>query len=234
MNKISVKNKPNKYRKITSILLIIAWLALAGYIGFYFWQKINHKPGVTTITHSDGTVTKVDETPVTEQKKQEYVVPADQPRYLSVEDMGISNARITKIGLVGKTNQLDAPISIYDAGWYVSSAKPGAGSGAVLVDGHNGGPNYDGIFKRLGSLRKGAKITIERGDGNKFTYQVIDNREMLVSEINDPNNKYGMSTMLNSIDPSKEGLNIITCVGDWLQNSQTFNKRVMLRAVRIS
>ena len=234
MNKIIVRYSRNKYRKLILSLLVIAWLALAGYTGFYFWQKINHKPGITTITHSDGAVTKVDETPVTEQKKQEYVVPADQPRYLSIEGLGISNARIAKIGLVGKTNQLDAPISIYDAGWYISSAKPGAGSGAVLVDGHNGGPNYDGIFKRLGSLKKGAKITIERGDGNKFTYQVIDNREMLVSEINDPNNKYGMSTMLNSIDSSKEGLNIITCVGDWLQNSQTFNKRVMLRAVSIN
>ena len=234
MNKIIVRYSRNKYRKLILSLLVIAWLALAGYTGFYFWQKINHKPGVTTITHSDGIITKVDETPVTEQKKQEYVVPADQPRYLSIEGLGISNARIAKIGLVGKTNQLDVPISIYDAGWYVSSAKPGAGSGAILLDGHNGGPNYDGIFKRLGSLKKGAKITIERGDGNKFTYQVIDNREMLVSEIDDPNNKYGMSTMLNSIDSSKEGLNIITCVGDWLQNSQTFNKRVMLRAVSIN
>ena len=43
-----------------------------------------------------------------------------------------------------------------------------------------------------------------------------------------------MSTMLDSFEPSKEGLNIITCVGDWDYSKNTFNKRVMLRAVRKS
>ena len=57
---------------------------------------------------------------------------------------------------------------------------------------------------------------------------------MSVDEINDENNKFGMSTMLDSFEPSKEGLNIITCVGDWDYSKNTFNKRVMLRAIRKS
>jgi sortase (surface protein transpeptidase) len=100
------------------------------------------------------------------------------------------------------------------------------------MDGHNGGPNYGGIFEKLGNLKAGAKIIIERGDGQKITYEVRDNRQMTVDEINNADNKWGMSTMLNSIEAGKEGLNIITCVGQWLQDSQTFNSRVMLRAVR--
>lgn len=228
-----VKNKKTKSRKVVIFLLVIGWIAVLSYTGFYIYKKIFVKPGVTTVT-VNGVTTTVDETPITEEKKAEYQVPADHPRYISIPDLGINNARVVQLGLVRGTSQLDAPVSIYDAGWYTKSIKPGNGSGAMLMDGHNGGPNYGGIFEKLGKLNVGTKIIIERGDGQKFTYEVKDNRQMLVEEINQADNKFGMSTMLNSIDPTKEGLNIITCVGDWLQDSQTFNSRVMLRAVRIS
>lgn len=227
-----VKHRKTTSRRIASVVLTMAWVALLIYSGFYIYNKYFIPPGITTVT-INGVETTVDETPVTEEKKAEWQVPADHPRYISIPDLGISNARVVQLGLVRGTSQLDAPVSIYDAGWYTKSIKPGVGSGAMLMDGHNGGPNYGGIFENLGRLQVGAKIIIERGDGQKFTYEVRDNRQMLVDEINDPSNKFGMSTMMNSIDSSREGLNIITCVGDWIQDSQTFNSRVMLRAVRV-
>ena len=227
-----VKNKPKKIRKLIFWLLVCGWVGLLGYSAIYIYKKITHKPGITTVQINGIDVT-VDETPITKEQIQEYNVPPTHPRYLSIPKLGINNARIKQIGLLKNTNQLDAPVSIFDAGWYTGSVKPGNGSGAVLIDGHNGGPNYDGIFKKLNQLSVGDQIIIERGDGQKFTYEVRDNRDMLVDEINDANNPYGMSTILNSHDTSKEGLNIITCVGDWLQSDQTYNKRTMLRAVRI-
>ena len=99
------------------------------------------------------------------------------------------------------------------------------------MDGHNGGPNFGGIFEKLRELKNGDEIIIERGDGKKLTYVVKDNRDMNVKDINDPSNKWGMATMTNSIEAGKEGLNIITCVGQWDERSQTFNERTMLRAV---
>ena len=114
--------------------------------------------------------------------------------------------------------------------WYNGSALPGKG-GAMLMDGHNGGPNFGGIFEKLRELKNGDEIIIERGDGKKLTYVVKDNRNMNVKDINDPSNKWGMATMTNSIEAGKEGLNIITCVGQWDERSQTFNERTMLRAV---
>jgi sortase (surface protein transpeptidase) len=231
MNKIKIKHNPRKRKQIVWAVLVLAWVCLAGYVGFYLIQKATQKPGITT-TVVNGVETTIDETPITEQAKNEHTVPADNPRYISIPDLGIQNARVVGIGLVKNTSQLDAPISIHDAGWYTASVKPGAGTGALLMDGHNGGPNYGGIFEKLGNLKAGAKIIIERGDGQKITYEVRDNRQMTVDEINNADNKWGMSTMLNSIEAGKEGLNIITCVGQWLQDSQTFNSRVMLRAVR--
>ena len=226
-----VKNRNSRKRKIFTIILVIAWLSFAGFSAYYIYTHfIDVKPEVITRVDPNGVEIKVDERPVTVQAKQEWTVPASHPRYISIPKLGIENARIVQLGIIKKTGQLDAPVSIHDAGWYNGSALPGKG-GAMLMDGHNGGPNFGGIFEKLRDLKNGDEIIIERGDGKKLTYVVKDNRDMNVKDINDPANKWGMATMTNSIEAGKEGLNIITCVGQWDERSQTFNERTMLRAV---
>ena len=232
---MKVKHSKKKSRQVVVVALSVCWLLLIGYTGFYLYvnfiqtKDISSSSGQTVASH------EVDETEVTQEKKDDYQVPNPSfPRYLSIPSLKISNARIVQIGTIKNTGQLDSPKSIYDAGWYTKSGLPGAGKGAVLIDGHNGGPTKGGIFENLGSLSKGSEIIIERGDGQRITYQVVDNREMSVEDINNESNPLGMKTMLNSMDPKKEGLNMITCVGDWDYAKNTFNKRVMLRAVRKS
>lgn len=230
---MKVKHSKKKSRQVVVVALSVCWLLLIGYTGFYLYvnfiqtKDISSSSGQTVASH------EVDETEVTQEKKDDYQVPNPSfPRYLSIPSLKISNARVIQIGTIKNTGQLDSPKSIYDAGWYTKSGLPGAGKGAVLIDGHNGGPTKGGIFENLGSLSKGSEIIIERGDGQRITYQVVDNREMSVEDINNESNPLGMKTMLNSMDPKKEGLNMITCVGDWDYSKNTFNKRVMLRAVR--
>ena len=226
-----VKNRNSRKRKVFTIILVIAWLSFAGFSAYYVYTHfIDVKPEVITRVDPNGVEIKVDERPVTVQANQEWTVPASHPRYISIPKLGIENARIVQLGIIKKTGQLDAPVSIHDAGWYNGSALPGKG-GAMLMDGHNGGPNFGGIFEKLRELKNGDEIIIERGDGKKLTYVVKDNRDMNVKDINDPSNKWGMATMTNSIEAGKEGLNIITCVGQWDERSQTFNERTMLRAV---
>lgn len=226
-----VKNRNSRKRKVFTIILVIAWLSFAGFSAYYVYTHfIDVKPEVITRVDPNGVEIKVDERPVTVQAKQEWTVPASHPRYISIPKLGIENARIVQLGIIKKTGQLDAPVSIHDAGWYNGSALPGKG-GAMLMDGHNGGPNFGGIFEKLRELKNGDEIIIERGDSKKLTYVVKDNRDMNVKDINDPSNKWGMATMTNSIEAGKEGLNIITCVGQWDERSQTFNERTMLRAV---
>lgn len=230
---MKVKHSKKKSRQVVVVALSVCWLLLIGYTGFYLYvnfiqtKDISSSSGQTVASH------EVDETEVTQEKKDDYQVPNPSfPRYLSIPSLKISNARVVQIGTIKNTGQLDSPKSIYDAGWYTKSGLPGAGKGAILIDGHNGGPTKGGIFENLGSLSKGSEIIIERGDGQRITYQVADNREMSVEDINNESNPLGMKTMLNSMDPKKEGLNMITCVGDWDYSKNTFNKRVMLRAVR--
>lgn len=232
---MKVKHSKKKSRQVVVVALSVCWLLLIGYTGFYLYVNFIQTKDISSSSSQTVTSHEVDETEVTQEKKEDYQVPNPSfPRYLSIPSLKISNARIVQIGTIKDTGQLDSPKSIYDAGWYTKSGLPGAGKGAVLIDGHNGGPTKGGIFENLGSLSKGSEIIIERGDGQRITYQVADNREMSVEDINNESNPLGMKTMLNSIDPKKEGLNMITCVGDWDYSKNTFNKRVMLRAVRKS
>lgn len=230
---MKVKHSKKKSRQAVVVVLSVCWLLLIGYTGFYIYVNFIQTKDISSSSSQTVASHEVDETEVTQEKKDDYQVPNPSfPRYLSIPSLKISNARVVQIGTIKNTGQLDSPKSIYDAGWYTKSGLPGAGKGAVLIDGHNGGPTKGGIFENLGSLSKGSEIIIERGDGQRITYQVVDNREMSVEDINNESNPLGMKTMLNSMDPKKEGLNMITCVGDWDYSKNTFNKRVMLRAVR--
>ena len=230
---MKVKHSKKKSRQVVVVVLSVCWLLLIGYTGFYIYVNFIQTKDISSSSSQTVASHEVDETEVTQEKKDDYQVPNPSfPRYLSIPSLKISNARVVQIGTIKNTGQLDSPKSIYDAGWYTKSGLPGAGKGAVLIDGHNGGPTKGGIFENLGSLSKGSEIIIERGDGQRITYQVVDNREMSVEDINNESNPLGMKTMLNSMDPKKEGLNMITCVGDWDYSKNTFNKRVMLRAVR--
>lgn len=230
---MKVKHSKKKSRQVVVVALSVCWLLLIGYTGFYLYVNLIQTKDISSSSGQAAASHEVDETEVTQEKKDDYQVPNPSfPRYLSIPSLKISNARVVQIGTIKNTGQLDSPKSIYDAGWYTKSGLPGAGKEAVLIDGHNGGPTKGGIFENLGSLSKGSEIIIERGDGQRITYQVADNREMSVEDINNESNPLGMKTMLNSMDPKKEGLNMITCVGDWDYAKNTFNKRVMLRAVR--
>lgn len=226
----NLKIKKKKLKK-SKLFIIVAALVVVLIAGFSTWLIVFNKktetPNTTVQVRNN-----VDETEVTEEDKNKHTVPADYPRYISVPALGVDRARVVNIGLISGTKQLDSPISIFDAGWYTKSSKPGTNEGALLIDGHNGGPSKGGIFDKLSGLSTGSEIIVERGDGQKFTYKVVSNKQLTLAEANDKSNPDGMSTMLESAESGKQGLNIITCVGNWVAAQNTFDQRVMLRAIQ--
>ena len=233
-----IRQKKSKARIVAWVVIAAAWISLGVVTIKYFMSgkgslgPVVNNPANALVT--DGDTSLVDETPIEEDMLANYVVPADQPRYIYIPEIGVGKSRIIPLGVVASTGQLDAPVSIHDAGWYTGSAKPSrSGEGAVLIDGHNAGPTIGGVFQRLNQLSAGSRIEIELGSGEKFTYEIRDIREMLLDDINDPNNPLGMSTMLDSIEPGKQGLNMITCIGQWNSDAGTYNSRVMIRAVQV-
>lgn len=213
------------------VLTGIFVLLLVGFIArVMIWEHnyYNNKEGSereAPLTVQPPNQTELDETEVDD--KYSYVVPADYPRFLTVDKLGIKDARIIAMGVTAE-NAMDVPNNIFDVGWYTGSDKPGTG-GTMVIDGHNGGPNIHGVFKDLPSLTSGDIIKVERGDGKIFKYKVVENKTILLSEAN----KY-MPTAMSSPYNGVESVTLISCTGEWSQVQYTYLSRQFTRAILIN
>lgn len=205
----------------------IIFLLLAGFfikIAVFEHHYYQSKEGVARQVPVVVDVEPIDEEKPTETVVEQYTVGPALPRYLSIQKLGIVNARIIQVG-IRANGELGTPNNIYDIGWYNASGTPGMG-GTLLLDGHNGGPTTVGVLKYLPELATGDIVTVERGDGAVFNYEVVENRTIPLSEAT----AY-MQTAQKSPVAGKESLTIITCTGDWSAARQTYLSRQFLRAV---
>lgn len=216
------------------IISWVFWTVVFVLLAFFLIKVItfennyyNEKDGserAATITNSNAEEL-VEEKPSNEEIR-EYTVSPDRPRYLTVERLGVKNARILAMG-VNTSGELDTPRNIFDVGWYEGSGKPGQG-GTLIIDGHNGGPHVHGVFKDLPTLVKGDVIKVERGDGEIFEYQVVENVEVPLAD----SNAY-MSTASRSPEEGKESVTLISCTGEWSQAQGTYLSRQFTRAILV-
>ena len=207
-------------------LLGIVFLALFIKVAVWENQYYNEKNGSPRAVTEQVETEEVDETLITEEEIVEYTVAADRPRYLTISKLGITNARVLALGLTSE-GALATPNNIFDVGWYWDSGKPGQG-GTLLIDGHNGGPNVQGVFKNLPDLAEGDIITIERGDGALFNYSVVESITVALSEAD----AY-MRTAQTSPVSGKESITLISCTGEWSQAQRTYLSRQFVRAILV-
>ncbi len=116
-----------------------------------------------------------------------------------------------------------APTSAWDVGWYSKTPAPGKG-GATFISGHSS-LNVRAVFNRLNELAVGDKITLEMGNGQQFTFAVVETDIFSETEANAE-----MKRMLSTYQ-EQETLSLVTCFTDD-PNAPRMDKRVMLRAVR--
>lgn len=151
-----------------------------------------------------------------------YSVAPDLPKLLTIEKIDVK-ARVRRVG-VGANNTMKAPASIFDVGWYEGGAKPGE-NGTVVLDGHVAGPTKRGVFYSLRSLKTGDKIKLERGDGEVFTYNVVETKTYNDDEVD-------MPKVLTSVVPGRPGLNLITCSGRFNVRTNQYEQRYVVFAVQ--
>ncbi len=204
------------------ILFLIFFIKIVTFENEYYSSKEGIERQVTEEENTEEE--ELVEVEPTENEVKEYTVAPDRPRYLSIEKLGIRNARILPMG-VNASGELATPYNIFDVGWYDGSSKPGQG-GTLIIDGHNGGPHVKGVFKNLPSLTTGDIITIERGDGVKFNYKVVDSNAISL----DDSDNY-MMTAARSPETGKESVTLISCTGDWSSQRKTYLSRQFVRAV---
>jgi len=152
-----------------------------------------------------------------------YRVAADLPRVLHIPSLAVV-ARVLHLG-VEADNSLSTPKNIYDVGWYNASARPADTTGAIVIDGHVSGPTKQGVFYGLKKLKGGEEIVVERGD-RKMTTFVVKQVETVDAD------KVDMAKLLESAEPGKLGLNLITCGGQFDYATNSYEARVVVYAVQ--
>lgn len=171
----------------------------------------------TTITYSSN---KPNETPI-HTNQTPYEVPGDQPRLLDIPSIGVHNY-IQRVGL-DQHNAVATPNSIYIAGWYTGSAKPGD-AGVSLIDGHVHGRFSPGIFNDLHLLKTGDDITVEYGDKTRITFQVVKTQAYNTDE--------AAAHMLEKLPSVDRELVLITCTGTFNRATDSYNQRLLVYATK--
>ena len=216
------------WRKITKwaiwsvlgILFLVFLVKVATFENSYYTEKEGSERTVIEDNNDEDLI----EVEPTDDEVREYTVAPDRPRYLEINKLGISRARILPMG-VNASGELATPNNIFDVGWYEASGKPGQG-GTMIIDGHNGGPHVHGVFKDLPNLTEGDIITIERGDGTILNYRVVENETVALADAD----AY-MAVAARSPEPGVESVTLISCTGEWSQQQGTYLSRQFVRAV---
>ena len=163
-------------------------------------------------------------TPITPSELSSYSVAPDMPRYIMIPKLHV-DARVLSVGLTS-SGALDTPDNIYDTAWYNQSALPG-NPGAMLVVGHVSSWTAHGVFYGIKNLSNGDLIQVQRGDGTIYTYKVVRSQVYSSSNVN-------MKAAITPIVSSSPGLNLITCTGDVIPGTNTFNERIIVFATQVS
>lgn len=208
-------------------MIVVIALAVVGFIAYDFWlvnqktQALLVAPGIITpLNESDPekAAEGSETTKPTIDDLSTYKVAADAPRVLTIKKLNVA-ARIRPMEL-NSDKTIQAPKSIYDAGWYTGSAKPGE-TGAVFIDGHASGATHFGLFGYLTLLKIGDELSVEKGNGELLTYRVVHTEKV-------PLNAIDMVKALAPYEGVKKGLNLMTCTGKWLDDDKTLDHRVIV------
>jgi LPXTG-site transpeptidase (sortase) family protein len=222
-------------RSLFVTILMVLILGASGYVGVDTWLTNNRlKTQLTPVAQAIASDPKArqaaegtDTTPLPSNTLASYTVAADLPRALRIEKLNIA-ARILPMG-VNKDNSMQAPININDSGWYNGSSKPGE-AGAMVIDGHSSATNsavHLGLFSALDTLENGDIVTVEKGDGTILSYKVIYKETVALDAVD-------MHKVMLPYGTAKEGLNLITCAGQWTDKNTTLDHRTIVYTERIS
>ena len=140
------------------------------------------------------------------------------PERLIIPSINV-NVVIDYVGLTAD-GSMDIKTNPQIVGWYMLGPRPGDKGNAVIA-GHygwdeNGKPS---IFNTIQKLNKGDELSVIDQKGQTFTF--------VVREIRKYNAEADASVVFKSKDDSSH-LNLITCIGDWVNDKQSYSDRLVV------
>lgn len=225
MNGIYARRRKSKAvaKRILSLLLAALVLAGACYVIYAWATRRTDEAGTreNTATISVEREGK-DETKPSADSISDYRVAHGLPRVVSVASLGVS-ARVLPMN-INSLGNIQAPENIYDTGWYSNGNLPGS-PGAVLLNGHASGPTRVGIFAYLEEVQVGETVELELGGGEKMAYKVTHKETVRFDDVD-------MKKALSPYNGAEQGLNLITCTGEWVESQKTYDHRTIVYAER--
>lgn len=203
-----------------AIAVIIMVVGLS--VGVYDWHfnSVNNQRAAVLVNEANHNITHVVPSTIkpTVSELASYIVAPTLPRYLIIPKLRV-DAKIVSVG-VNSDGSLGTPNNVFDTAWYNKSSQPGQ-QGAMLIDGHISSWTTRGVFYGLNTLLPGDSIDVQGGNGAIFTYKVVKTEVYNVNNVN-------MNAALSPINPTKPGLNLISCTGDVIAGTSEFNKRIIV------
>lgn len=132
-------------------------------------------------------------------------LPPSPPDRIRIPSLRV-DAPLMGLGLT-RTGSLDVPPAERKnlAGWYEAGTTPGE-TGTAIVAGHVDNADGPAVFYRLGALRKGGSIEVERRDGGTALF-TVDAVEVYDAKAFPDEKVYGAA--------SRPELRVITCGGGY-------------------
>lgn len=217
-SKSQSQKKPAQLKQGITIAIFITSLVLITLAGRQLLDRHKATTGNAPLPNSSKIVTEdVTEPDEAKVNADDYRVPSDQPRVISIPKINASGP-LQKVG-VTPGNAIAAPTNVNFAGWYTSSPKPGE-NGLSVIDGHVSGKYSDGIFKNLDKLNHGDQVIVEFGDKSQKHFEVVETITVPETE--------AVGVLLKKLSTIERQLNLITCSGAYQQETQRYADRTIV------
>jgi len=222
--------KINKRRILAFIraIIIVSILAVSGYVAWDMWLASQAMPEsfsnpVVAVAIDEASPLDADVTSISNQAWAAHTVPADQARYVYLPSINV-RARVMSVGVSSK-GKIDSSKNVNDVAWYDGSAKPGQ-EGQVFINGHSSfASTYRAAFDKLAEVQIGDRVTIERGDGKKITYRVVEVETIGADQVN-------MKKVLNVPNEAARGLTLMSCSGKFNYRTGSSDMRVIVYGIQ--
>lgn len=145
------------------------------------------------------------------------VLPESDPVAVAIPRIGV-RSRLVELGL-DRDGAMEVPAPS-SAGWYSRGAAPGA-LGPAVIAGHVTWDGAPSIFHRLGTMRRGDRVTVTRKDGRIAVFTVTRVAQYSKS-------RFPSAAVYGAIDHA--GLRLITCGGTYDEASHRYLDNVVVFA----
>ena len=215
--------------QIVGLVCVVVGAGLAAYSWHFFTEQKRDQEIVAIAKKPDATPEQRQEAEGRDETEDvdvvaNYRAEPTAPRAIFIDKINIK-ARTLPMA-TNPDGSMQAPINIFDAGWYTGdgAVQPGQ-KGVVVAIGHASGPTRKGIFLDIHTLTNGDIVKLERGDGTIFRYEVTGKASLPLDGID--------MSRLFTLQGGDEGLNLVTCGGQWDRQRKTFTERVIVYAKRV-